>query len=411
MTRSSLGTPSTSSFWSRAFSFMTGVSSGKLQEGIKNPITAGAATSEETITTEKALHLSVIWACLKVRSQIVASLPIHIRDQENKIYKDHPIYRLLHRRPNNLQTAYTFWQTMMFNLDCYGNSFAHIKKVGNTISLIIIDPDTVELERTKYGLKYFVDEEEISHEKILHFRGMSLDGLLGLSPITYMADIIGQARATGRAISYEFQNGLKVGGYLTTGEKVLKPDQRKILENALDSYARPENSGRWMILEDGQKAEYAKNPTAKDSQLVESRKQLVTEICGALGVHPSMIGYSFDGETWGGTIEQQNLQFLQYQLNPILVNIEQELEWKLLSLTEQDNISIKHSVEGLLRADSKTRAEIMISQTNNGHRTLNEVRYLDDYPPIDGGDVAVRQMQYQPIGTQEENIDTQNQPE
>lgn len=386
------------SFWFRSISsFFPGANQGKLQKDQKTPIPSGGGTDYETITANKSLQLAVIWACVQVRSQIVASLPIHVRDKDGSILKTHPTYKLLHRRPNTLQTAYTFWQTMSLNLDLYGNAFARIGKHGDATSLTIIDPSSVQLEKTKYSLKYYIDDAPVAADKILHFRGMSLDGLLGLSPIAYMAETIAQARATGKVFSHEFKNGLKVGGFLQTGQHVLKPDQRKILENALDEYARPENADKWMILEAGQTAEYAKKPTAKDSQLIESRKQLVTEICAALGVHPSMIGYTFDGQTWGGTLEQQNLQFLQYQLNPLLVNIEQELEWKLLSLTEQDDISIKHSVEGLLRADSKTRSEIMINQTNNGHRTINEVRKLDDYSPIAGGDVAVRQVQYQPL--------------
>lgn len=386
-------------FWTRMLSFFTGINAGELQEGVKTPIPKNTPTENGAVTADAALRLSVVWACVQVFSQIVGSLPIHVRDKDNKILKDHPIYRLLHRRPNSVQTAYTFWQTILVHIMCYGNAFVKIGRFGDSVSLNIIDPANVELEKKKYTLKYYVDDVETPSADILHFRGLSLDGLIGLSPIAYLAEIIAQARATGETFSQEFRNGIKAGGFLQTGAGVLKEDQRKALENALDAFSRPENAGRWMILEDGQTAEYAKKPTAKDAQLVESRKQLVTEICGAFGIHPSMIGYSFDGETWGGTIEQQNLQFLQYQLNPMLVNIEQELEWKLLTMTEQEEISIKHSVEGLLRADSKTRAEIMTQQTNNGLRSVNEVRALDDYPAVENGDILVRQMQYQPLGT------------
>ena len=384
-------------FWGRFFPFLR---TSRLQDGVKTSTSNVTPTVNGTVSTDTALRLSVIWACVKLRSQVIASLPIHVKDADGISQRANPVYRLLHRRPNAVQTAYTLWQTISTHIDLYGNAFVHIRKVQGATSLNIINPENVELMRSKYDLKYFVNDVEVSSKDILHFRGFSIDGMLGLSPITYLAEIIGQAKATGEAASIAFKNGLKTGGFLYTGEGVLKPEQRLRMQNALAEFSKPENAGKWMLLEAGQKPEPAKGEltTAKDAQLLETRQQLIVEICSALGVHPSMIGYSVDGETWGGTLEQLNLQFLQYQLNPTLVGIEQELEWKLLSLTEQDSLSIKHSVEGLLRADSKTRNDIMVSQTNNGLRSINEVRELDDYPPVDNGDILVRQVQYQPLG-------------
>lgn len=386
-------------FWGRFFPFLR---KSKLVEDVKTPISNESSTSTGQVGTESALRLSVIWACVKLRSQVVASLPIHIKDGNGKQVKTHAVYRLLHRRPSSVQTAYAFWQTMGLHIDLYGNAFASIRDFQGAMSLEVIDPDTVELERTKYGLKYFVDGVEVSPSKILHFRGMSLDGMLGLSPIVYLADTISMAQSAGKAAQTSFSNGLKTGGFIYTGETVLQPDQRTRMRNVLSEFSKPENAGKWMLMEAGMKPEAVKGETtsAADAQLLQMRQQLTIEICSAFGVHPSMIGHSVDGETWGGTLEQLNLQFLQYQLNPHLVGIEQELEWKLLKPLEQDTYSIKHSVEGLLRADSKTRNEIMVTQSNNGLRTLNEVRALDDMPAIEGGDVAVRQVQYQPLGTQ-----------
>ena len=397
-------------FWGKFFPFLR---RSKLTEDVKTPVSNQTPTATGQVSTEVALRLSVIWACVKLRSQVVASLPIHIKDSGGKLRKDHKVYSLLHRRPNQVQTAYAFWQTIGLHLDLYGNAFARINENMGVTSLNIIDPESVQLERNKYSLKYYVDDVEVPASKILHFKGMSLDGMLGLSPIVYLAETISAARASTDAASTAFNNGLKTGGFLYTGEVTLTDGQRTKMRNVLSEFSKPENAGKWMLMEAGMKPEAVKgeNISAVDAQLLQHRQQLTLEVCSALGVHPSMIGHSVDGETWGGTLEQLNLQWLQYQLNPQLIGMEQELEFKLLSISEQNDLSIKHSVEGLLRADSKTRNEIMVNQTNNGLRSINEVRALDDMPEVDNGNIVVRQVQYQPLGTPLTSAGVANEPQ
>lgn len=383
-----------------------GRSNSKLVEDKEYPIGNTTGTDNGTVGTDTALKLGVIWSCIKFRAQVFASLPVHIRSSDGLIDKDHALYRLLHRRPNAVQTSYTFFSVISRHLDLYGNSFVRIIRDSNgvPISLELIDPETVELSRGRYSIQYFVDDVQVSAKDVLHFMGMSIDGMLGLSPIVYHAEMISTSSAVNKAAQTGFKNGLKAGGFVYTGETTLTKDQRVKMRNMLSEFAKPENSGKWLIMEAGMKPEPIDSnaTTPKDAQMLEHRVQLVVEMCSIFGIDPSLIGYNFKGNTWGGTLEQLNLRFLQHELSPMLVNVEQELEFKLLKPVEQNEYSIKHSVEGLLRADSKTRAEIMVMQTNNGLRTLDEVRQLDDMPPYDGdvGTIPVRQMQYQPLGAE-----------
>lgn len=377
----------------------------KLTEGEERPLTNETNTENGLVGTEAALQLGVIWSCIKFKSQVYASLPVHVRSANGVIDKSHPLYRLLHRRPNAVQTAYTFRSVISRHLDLYGNAFAHIirDKQGNPISLELIDPETVELSRGRYSIQYFVDDVQVASKDILHFIGMTIDGMLGLSPIVYHAEMISTSNAVNKAAQNGFKNGLKAGGFVYTGETTLTKEQRTKMRNVLAEFSRPENAGKWMLMEAGMKPETidAGGSTPKDAQMLEHRIQLVVEICSIFGVDPSLIGYNFSGNTWGGTLEQLNLRFLQHELSPMLANAEQEMEFKLLKPAEQGQYSIKHSAEGLLRTDSKTRAEIMVMQANNGLRTLDEVRALDDMPAYEGGlgSIPVRQVQYQPLGT------------
>lgn len=378
-------------------------SKNKLAEEYVTPIDNQSSTENGTVGTETALKLSVVWSCIKFRSQVFASLPVHVRNNENIIDKNHGLYKLLHRRPNAVQTAFTFRSVISRHIDLYGNGFAKIIRdtSGNPVSLEIIDPETVELSRGTYSIQYYIDDKAAQASDILHFMGMTLDGMLGLSPIVYHAEMMSTASAVNKAAQTGFKNGLKAGGFIYTGETTLTKDQRVKMRNVLGEFAKPENSGKWLIMEAGMKPEpiSADNTTPRDAQMLEHRIQLVIEMCSIFGVNPSLIGYNFSGNTWGGTLEQLNLQFLQHELGPMLANIEQELEFKLLKPVEQGQFSIKHSIEGLLRADSKTRNEIMVNQVNNGLRTLDEVRGLDDMAPYpDGiGSTPVRQVQYQPL--------------
>lgn len=383
-----------------------GRSRNRLVEGEDRPITNSSNTDNGPVGTESALKLGVIWACIKFKSQVYASLPVHVKNDKGALAKDTPLYKLLHRRPNAVQTAYTFRSVISRHLDLYGNAFARIIRDANKnpISLEIIDPETVELSRGRYSIQYFIDDKEEYARDILHFMGMTIDGMLGLSPIVYHAEMISTSNAVNKAAQIGFKNGLKAGGFVYTGETTLQPEQRTKMRNVLSEFSKPENSGKYLLMEAGMKPETVDSggSTPKDAQMLEHRVQLVVEICSIFGVDPSLIGYNFAGNTWGGTLEQLNLRFLQHELNPMLVNAEQEMEFKLLKPAEHGVLSVKHSVEGLLRADSKTRAEIMVMQTNNGLRTLDEVRGFDDMPAYDNGlgAIPVRQVQYQPLGTE-----------
>ena len=135
-----------------------------------------------------------------------------------------------------------------------------------------------------------------------------------------------------------------------------------------------------------------------DAQMLESRSFSVEEICRFFSVPPHMIGHTSKSTSWGTGIEQMTIGFVQFTLRERLKNIESTLEKQLLTPVERaEGMRIEFNIEGLLRGDSKTRAEVHASALQNGWRTINEVRAIENLPPVEGGDTPRMQMQNVPI--------------
>lgn len=199
------------------------------------------------------------------------------------------------------------------------------------------------------------------------------------------------------AASHTFGNNLKAGGFLQT-DNILNSEQRQKLRGNLEYFSKPENAGKYMVLEAGMSVSSSgvkMNPS--DAQLLETRYFGIEEICRAFGVPPQLIGHTDKASSWASSLEGMNLGFLTYSLRPTLERIEQAIRKKLLSPSERSQYSPKFSVEGLLRADSQGRANFYTTMLQNGVMTRNEVRALEDLPPMAGGDSLTVQLNLTPL--------------
>ncbi|WP_159216552.1 phage portal protein, partial [Klebsiella pneumoniae] len=193
-----------------------------------------------------------------------------------------------------------------------------------------------------------------------------------------------------------FANGAKSPQILMTDGKVLTKEQRGQLEENFKEIAGGPVKKRLWILESG----FTTQPigvSPQDSEILAARKFQVAELARFYGVPPHLVGDVDKTTSWGSGIEQQNLGFLQYTLKPYLDRWEYSIERWLVKESEQGIIHAEHNLDGLLRGDSTSRASFMQIMVNTGIRTVNEVRRLDNLPPLPGGDVATRQSQNVPI--------------
>jgi HK97 family phage portal protein len=287
----------------------------------------------------------------------------------------------------------------------HGNAYCEIER-GNDGRVIALSPPMLpELMQVRRGgnddLEYrWTDgsrQRTATQSTILHIRGFGGSPLGGLSTLSFGRQAFGMAGAINRAAQGMFSNGVRPTGVMSS-DKAFSAEQRKMAEDLLQQkYSGAMNAGVPMLLDNGLKWESISiNP--EDAQMLESRAFSVEEICRFFGVPPHMVGHTEKVTSWGTGLEQQTLGFQKFTLRRRLKRIEQALEKQLLTPRDRsDGITIEFNLEGLLRADSKSRAEFYNAGLQNGWFTINEVRALENMPPVEGGDVPRMQMQNVPI--------------
>lgn len=365
------------------------------------------AASGESVTPRSALSLSAVWACVNLLAGTVASLPLMVYRTKpsgaREVVRDHPLYRVLHDSPNSLQTALDFWEFISASIELWGNGYARKVRSGDRVALLLpIMPDLPMVEhRGKGMLRYrWTDDDgyhDLTSDDVLHIRGFGGNPLGGMSTLSFGARSFGLALAIDRAAGSTFRNGLRPS--VTIGfDKFLTKDQREAIEEGLaQKYAGAMNAGRPFVLEGGSKLEMLQIKP-DDAQMLESRGLSVEEICRFFGTPPFMIGHTVKSTSWGTGLSEQVLGFQKFTLRRRLKRIEQALEKQLLTPEDRAaGLVIEFNLEGLLRGDSAARASFYQSGLNNGWMTINEVRALENMPPVEGGDVPRMQSQNVPI--------------
>ncbi|SUP83748.1 phage portal protein, HK97 family [Yersinia pseudotuberculosis] len=228
---------------------------------------------------------------------------------------------------------------------------------------------------------------------MMHIRGFGLDGMCGLMPMNTGRDVFGSAMAIEESAAKVFENGMQNSGFLSS-KTALKADQREGLRKSVSAFTGSKNAGKVMVLEaDLTYQSVTMNP--EDAQMLESRAFSIEEICRWFRVPPFMVGHMTKQSSWASSVEGMNLLFLSNTLRPLLVNIEQEIVRCLLAGDE--DYFAEFSVEGLLRADSAGRSAYYTTALQNGWMNRNDVRRLENLPPIDGGDIYTVQLNLTPL--------------
>lgn len=358
----------------------------------------------ERVTVEGAMQLDVVWACVRRIAETVATLPLYlyVNDTSGRASpaSQHSLYSILHDRPNIEMTSVEFWEAMVGCYLLWGNAYASIDRAGSKIvALTPMRPDRVTVRRQTDGSLIYVyswgaDLREFAEGDIFHLKGFSLDGMMGLSPVGQARQILGSARAAERASGSFFRNGMRPSGFLKA-PTYLTNDQRDNAKKLLENFKGAAQTGATPLLEGGWEWTALAIPP-EEAQMLETRAFHVEQICRWFDIPPVLVGHSGQ-TTWGSGIEQIMLGWLTLGLRSHLKRIEQAIWLRLLNNREQSNYYAKFNVDALLRADSAGRAAQMASLAQNGLRTRNELRALDNEPPIPGGDIATVQSNLFPL--------------
>lgn len=343
----------------------------------------------ESVTTEAALRLSTVWACVRLISETLATLPLgfYMRkpDGSRKMAVDHDLYTILHTRPNTSSTAVTFWEVVAASMLLWGNAYIEVGRSasGGVTSLNFLLPQNIRVPRRgdtsfEYRDPVTGDMRTIAIADVMHIPAFSIDGIIGLSPIAYGMNVMGQAITTDRASAAAFAQGMRASGFVKSADP-LKPTQKEDIKTSLETFRGSTGAGRIMVLEAGMSFEaLTMNPA--DAQMLESRSFNIEEICRWFRVPPFMVGHSEKSTSWGTGIEQQMIGFITFVLRPWCVRIEQAISKSLLLPTERARYFAEFSLDGLMRGDSAARAAFYAVMVNNGILTRDEVRSLENWP-------------------------------
>lgn len=361
-----------------------------------------ASSSGATVNVESAMRNTSLFRAVSLISYAIGMLPLQlINEQTKEKATEHPLYRLLHREPNNYQTAFDFRTLMQLRALVKGNAYALIIRSKDVrtnrnkiVQLVPLDPDKVTIQQNDdWSVSYTYRPSQgaarvYKGQEVFHLRGLSLDGLSGLSIVKQARDAIGLSISAELAAGRLFKNGAFVGGMLKHPGKLSDPAFERLKQSMAEKEGA-ENAGKTLIGEEG--LEWVSiGQNARDAQLIEVRKMQVEEIARVTGVPRPLL--MVDETSWGSGIEALGRFFVQYALGPWFEAWQQAAERSLLDGDEKDLFSVKFNPAALLRGSTKDQADFFAKALGAGGApgwmSQNEVRSINDMPETADGDAV-----------------------
>ena len=364
----------------------------------------GATSSGKSVNERSSLQMTAVYSCVRILSEAVAGLPLHVYRYNDNGGKekaiDHPLYRLLHDEPNTEMTAFAFRETLMSHLLLWGNAYAQIIRNGRgeVIGLYPLMPNKMKVDRDSKGNIYYTysrtqddtklskpGEVVLSPHEVLHIPGLGFDGIIGYSPIAMAKNAVGMAIACEEYGAKFFANGAAPGGVLEHPGIVKDPERVRQSWNSV--YQGSGNSHKVAVLEEGMKYTPI-GISPEQAQFLETRKFQINEIARIFRVPPHMVG-DLEKSSFSN-IEQQSMEFVKYTLDPWVVRWEQTINRMLFSSEEKKTYFVKFNVDGLLRGDYQSRMNGYATARQNGWMSSNDIRELENLDKIPaelGGDL------------------------
>ena len=364
----------------------------------------GSSTSGKRVNERSAMQMTAVYSCVRILSEAVAGLPLHLYQYTDKSSKEkaveNPLYFLLHDEPNTEMTSFVFRETLMTHLLLWGNAYSQIIRngKGEVMGLYPLMPDRMTVNRDEKGrlyYEYMVSSDDaktlkdgtvrLSPYDVLHIPGLGFDGLVGYSPIAMAKNAIGLAIAAEEYGSKFYANGATPSGILEYPGTVKEPD--KVRESWNAGFGGSSNAHKIAVLEEGMKYTPI-SISPNEAQFLETRKFQINEIARIFRVPPHMVG-DLEKSSFSN-IEQQSLEFVKYTLEPWLVRWEQAMQRSLIPQDDKSKYFIKFNVDGLLRGDYQSRMQGYATARQNGWMSANDIRELenlDRIPAEEGGDL------------------------
>ena len=364
------------------------------------------------ISSESAMRLSAVYACVRILAESMASLPFILyrpgQSGGKVALRNHWLYRLFYIRPNQFQNPFEWREMLMGHLALRGNAFCRIvsNAKGEITDLIPIHPDRISLVLSQNSADEYSYRiiDRLGNQLVLprgavwHLRGLSSDGMLGLSPIEMARESVGLALSAQDYGARFFDNDAKpTGGWIeyagTFKDKPARDNFRESYQNAQGAM----NRGKVLVLEAGMKY-HEVGVTNKEAQFLELRKFQVTDIARLFRVPPHMIA-DLDRAT-NNNIEQQSIEFVRYTMRPWAERWEASIRADLM--LDDEGLDCEFDFAALMRGDANSRATYYSAMVSMGALTRNEVRVAENYTPLPGLDEPLVALNMGMTGTNQQ---------
>lgn len=363
-------------------------------------------------STDSRLSEATFFTCLKIRGESIGKLPLKLyKDASDKstLITNHPINRVL-RRPNPFMTPSQYWATLEINADLMGNGYGYIHTVNGYVdSLWILPSDSVQVwiddiglwgtENSVWyvytdtaGVQYRLSSSQVIHHKF----PVSLNGITGMSPFEVLRSTFNAAKSGQQFTDSMFKNQLTAAWTVSYTGDIDKEAQKKMQSRLKELGGGSINAGGVLPLPIGMKLERLSHDLV-NAQFLELNKYTSQQISSVFGVKPSMLNDYANSKY--ASAQAENEAFYKDTLLPTLVNLENELSYKLLTKREFEmGYNFEFDVDTtILRADFQTRIETYGKGIDRGIYTPNWARQQEGLPPDPDGNKLIVNGSYIPL--------------
>lgn len=350
-----------------------------------------------TVTVEKALKNSTVFRCVDLICGTLAMLPLNLHretaDGDFVKATDHPLHRIFRRRPNSWQTPFEFKGLMQYRALVHdkGAVALIVRSRGRVMELLPLNPDRVEISiNDSFEVQYTYNRKgggriKLDPSEVFHLRGLTFDGINGISRVRLAAEAIAISIAAERATAAMFRNGTFAGGVLEIPQELSPEAFERLKGEWSERHSGSENAGSTPIMEGG--AKYTPHAmSARDAQSAENRRFQVEEILRVFGVPRPLA--MMDDTGWGTGIEQLSIGFVRFGMNPWFTAW-QEAIGRMLG-DDEDDVEAKFNPGALLNGTMKDQYDAFAKAAGaGGHRpwaTPNDIRKLLNWPRHPDGD-------------------------
>lgn len=355
-----------------------------------------------SVTETSALGMPAVYRAITLIAGTAAALPLHAyrKTGDTRTPLTTGLAAELLDSPHPDLTPFEFWELMYGHALGWGNAYARKlrNQLGQVKEMWPLHPGRVKAGRASDGTKvYTVDgntDEPLTDREILHIPGFGYDGVCGVSAIRLARQGIGLALAAEEAGARLFGSGMMAAGILQTEQRLTQAQADSLKARWKARTGGVDKAHDVAVLDWGTKFQQLTIPP-EDAQFIESRRFQIQEVARMFGVPPHMLMDTTTSTSWGTGIEQQTIGFVTFTLRP---NWLTRFEQRVSQVLRPEPVYARYALEGLLRGDSAQRAAFYYQLWQIGVLSTNDIRALEELPPVEGGDMRYRPLNMGVLG-------------